>query len=208
MKNKNTMMIVLAFLLLVLGSIAIYKNVENKNNNQNNLSVTDNEKFAREYREISEDNVFVYRNIEQIIKIMENGTGVIYLGFPECPWCQNYVKYLNEVAKEVGIDKIYYYNIYEDRKNETANYKKIVSLLKANLQYDDEGNLRVYVPNVSFHVYGKVIGNDFETSLDTLGFKNPEEYWTQDRITNLKQKLTAYMNVIKSETNMCIDCNK
>ena len=49
--------------------------------------------------------------MREIIKIMKNGTGVVYLGFPECPWCQSYVKMLNEVAKDVGIEKIYYYNV-------------------------------------------------------------------------------------------------
>lgn len=206
MEKKNIFMITMAFLLLVFGSIAIYKKADDRSNN--NLNLSDSEKFASEYTEVSKDNVFVYRNVDEIIKIMEKGTGVVYLGFPECPWCQTYVKYLNEVAKEVGIDKIYYYNIYDDRKNETDNYKKIVSLLGENLQYDDEGNLRIYVPNVSFHVYGEVIGNDCETSLDTLGLKDPKEYWNDERVTNLKNKLSTYMKKIKAETNICTDCNK
>ena len=89
-------------------------------------SETDAQKFAKEYTEVGEDNVFVYRNIEEVISMLKHGTGVVYLGFPECPWCQTYVKYLNEVAKEVGVDKIYYYNILEDRTNNTEEYKEIV----------------------------------------------------------------------------------
>lgn len=206
MEKNNIFKIMMAFLLLTFGSIAIYKKVEDKRDT--NIKVTDAERFANEYTEVSNNNVFVYRSSKEIIKIMEKGTGIVYLGFPECPWCQTYVKYLNEVAKEVGIDKIYYYNIYDDRKNETDNYKKIVSLLGENLQYDDEGNLRIYVPNVSFHVYGEVIGNDCETSLDTLGLKDPKEYWNDERVTNLKNKLSTYMKKIKAETNICTDCNK
>lgn len=206
MEKKNILMIIMSFILLVFGSIAIYKKVDDKSDT--NINVTDAERFASEYTEVSTDNVFVYRSAKEIIRIMENGTGIVYLGFPECPWCQTYVKYLNEVAKEVGIDKIYYYNIYEDRKNETDDYKKIVSLLGDNLQYDDEGNLRVYVPNVSFHVYGEVIGNDCETSLDTAGLKEPKDYWNDERVTNLKNRLSTYMKKIKDETNICTDCNK
>lgn len=206
MEKKNILMIIMGFLLLIFGSIAIYKKADDSANN--NFNLLDSEMFASEYTEVSKDNVFVYRNVDEIIKIMENGTGVVYLGFPECPWCQTYVKYLNEVAKEVGIDKIYYYNIYEDRNNKTEEYKKIVSLLGENLQYDDEGDLRVYVPNVSFHVYGEVIGNDCETSLDTAGIKDPKEYWNEYRVTNLKNKLSTYMKQIKAETNICTDCNR
>ena len=206
MEKKNILMIIMAFLVLVFGSIAIYKKVDDKRGT--NIKVTDANRFASEYTEVSNNNVFVYRSAEEIIRIMEKGTGIVYLGFPECPWCQTYVKYLNEVAKEVGIDKIYYYNIYDDRKNETDNYKKIVSLLGENLQYDDEGNLRVYVPNVSFHIYGEIIGNDCEASLDTAGLNDPKEYWNDERVTNLKNKLSAYMKQIKAETNICTDCNK
>lgn len=193
MKKKLLLMIPIIFAILVTGCTK---------------TETDGEKFAKEYTTVDENNYFVYRNIEEITKILENGTGVVYLGFPECPWCQSYVKYLDEVAKEVGIEKIYYYNIYEDRKNNTDDYKKIVSLLGDNLQYDDEGSLRVYVPNVSFHINGEVIGNDCETSLDTLGLDDPNQYWNEERVLALKLKLTTYMKQIKDEINVCTDCNK
>ena len=169
---------------------------------------TDGERFAKEYTEVAEDNVFVYRSAEEVIKLLEHGTGVVYLGFPECPWCQTYVKYLDEVAAEVGVDKIYYYNILEDRTNNTEVYQKIVSLLGDSLQYDDEGNLRVYVPNVSFHVNGEIIGSDCETSKDTKGFETPEEYWSKEEVQELKDKLTTYMEKVYNSSNMCTTCNE
>ena len=66
---------------------------------------------------------------EEIINILEHGTGVVYLGFPECPWCTAYVPYLNEVAKANDVDKVYYYNILNDRKDNTDNYKKMIDIL-------------------------------------------------------------------------------
>ena len=198
MNKKN--LIIGAIVLLVIGGalfITLKKDQE-----------TDAQKFAKEYTEIGEDNVFVYRNVEEIINVLKHGTGVVYLGFPECPWCQTYVKYLNEVAKNVGVEKIYYYNILEDRTNNTEEYQEIVSLLEEVLQYDDEGNSRVYVPNVSFHVNGEIIGNDCETSKDTKGFSSPEEYWTEEEITELKNTLTTYMEEVYTSSNMCTTCNK
>ena len=38
---------------------------------------TDSEKFAKEYTTITDDNYFVYRNIDEIIKILEHGTGAV-----------------------------------------------------------------------------------------------------------------------------------
>ena len=43
--------------------------------------------------------------------------------------CQRYSVYLNEVAKANGASCNYYYNITDDRKNNTENYQKIVKLL-------------------------------------------------------------------------------
>lgn len=198
MKNKIYIIIggILAALLLLVLVVT------------NNKEETDAKKFAQEYTEVGEDNVFVYRTSEEVIKMLKRGTGVVYIGFPECPWCQTYAKYLNEVAKEVGVDKIYYYNILEDRTNNTEVYQEIVSLLEENLQYDDEGNARIYVPNVSFHVNGEIIGNDYETSKDTKGFENPSEYWTEEEVIELKNKLTTYMEEVYNSSNMCTTCNK
>ena len=105
--------------------------------------MSDAERFAKEY-DFTVNNVFVYRNLDEINKILENGTGVLYLGFPECPWCRGYIPYLNEVAMNEHLDKIYYFNILNDRKNNTSGYKKTVELLNDYLKYEiDTENLSV-----------------------------------------------------------------
>lgn len=167
---------------------------------------TDAEKFAKEYTKVTNYNYFVYRESEEIIKILENGTGVVYLGFPECKWCQAYVPILNEVADMEGLDKIYYYDILEDRKNNTEEYQKMVKLLSDYLQYDDEGNKRIYVPAIVFVSKGEIVGFDDETSYDTKGFEEPEEYWTEDEKSDLKEKLTLSINKVLN--NKCTECNK
>lgn len=199
MKNNKLMVlaVILSAVLLVL--TLFYKKED---------IIKDNVRFSKEYNEVSKDNVFEYKTIDEIIKIMENGTGIVYLGFPECKWCQAYVKYLDNAAKEVGIKKVYYFNILEDRKNNTKEYQKIVSILNEFLQYDDEGNKRIYVPNVSFHIDGKVIGVDYETSLDTHNLSDPKEYWTEDEVKDLKEKLTDLMTKVYSKQTSCTDCNK
>ena len=197
---KKELKVIIAIVAILLVGVILFTVLNRKE--------LDNIKFSKEYTNVSKDNVFVYRDINEIIKVMEHGTGVVYLGFPECPWCQAYVKYLDEVSKKVGIEKIYYYNILEDRKNNTSEYQKIVELLKDNLQFDQDGNPRVYVPNVSFHINGKVIGNDYETSLDTHDLSSPDEYWTEDEIKDLKTNLKKYMDEVYTALNSCTDCNE
>lgn len=198
MKYKNDIIAVI-IVLGFLGLISFYY--------LNLTKVTDASKFKEEYSNVSEDNVFVYRTEKEIIEILKHGTGIVYLGFPECPWCQAYVSYLDEVAKETKIEKIYYLNILEIRKNNTKEYQEIVSLLDNYLSYDEEGKKRIYVPAIVAVKEGEIIGFDDETSHDTKGYETPEEYWENENLDGLKTKLKDMFN--KTNTNVCTtDCNK
>lgn len=198
MKYKNDIIAVI-IVLGFLGLISFYY--------LNLTKTTDASKFREEYSNVSEDNIFVYRTDKEIIEILKHGTGIVYLGFPECPWCQAYVSYLDEVAKETKIEKIYYLNILEIRKNNTKEYQEIVSLLDNYLSYDEEGKKRIYVPAIVAVKEGEIIGFDDETSHDTKGYETPEEYWKNEDLAGLKKKIKEMFN--KTNTNVCTtDCNK
>lgn len=196
MKKK---IILILTLILIISLIIIGVIILNKD------SKTDSEKFSEEYTSVPVDNVFVYRNADEIINILEKGTGIVYLGFPECPWCQKYVVYLNEVAKKMGVEKIYYFNILNDRKNNTKEYQKIVSLLENYLDNDEEGNPRVFVPDVTFVVKGKIVGHDNETSQVSEEDGTPDEYWDKEKVSFLKTRLSGLINEVLG--NSCNSCN-
>ena len=168
--------------------------------------VSDAQKFASEYTQVTSDNVFLYRYASEIIRILENGTGVVYLGFPECKWCQKYVTYLDEVAKENDITRIYYFDIYDARANNTEEYQQIVSLLEEYLAYDEEGNKRVFVPAVVVVDGGEIVGFDDETSLDTHDLDDPEEYWTEEEVNDLMDKLATMFDYVND--GICSECNE
>ena len=63
MEKKNILMIVCSFILLVLGSLTIYKNVEELKPIEQKEKLSDAEKFKKEYSKVSTNNVFVYRLI-------------------------------------------------------------------------------------------------------------------------------------------------
>ena len=200
MKSKG-IIITLGIIIVILIGIIIFLLVGN--NKEEETVLSDAARFSQEYTLVDENNKFVYSDIDEIIDILEDGTGIVYLGFPECKWCQQYVVYLNEVAKDRGISKIYYYNIREDREKNTKDYQKIVSLLKEYLEEDEDGNPRVYVPAVTFMSNGKILGFDDETAYDTKGYDDPSEYWTDKTVENLKDRLNSYLD----KSNMCFDCN-
>lgn len=196
MKKKMFISISVIVILLVALILLILIGKENE---------TDAKKFSKEYTLVDKDNLFVYRDAKEIINILERGTGIVYLGFPECPWCQRYVVYLNEVAQNMGVEKIYYFNILEDRKNNTKDYQKIVSLLKDNLDNDEEGNPKVFVPDVTFVVKGKIVGHDNETSQVTEEDGTPDEYWDKEKVSFLKTRLSGLINEVQG--NSCNSCN-
>ena len=195
-KNVYIIFGIIAVLILIISLSFLFK--------KDNMS--DAERFAKEY-DFTVNNVFVYRNLDEINKILENGTGVVYLGFPECPWCRGYIPYLNEVAINEHLDKIYYFNILNDRKNNTSGYKKTAQLLNDYLKYDNEGNKRIYVPAVIAVNNGKIVGFDDESSLDTKGYETPEEYWKNEDLDGLKKRLSDMIKA--SFPSYCTSgCNK
>ena len=193
MKKKMDIVLITIFVVLVLIGVYIFLMKPNQEK-------TDAIKFSQEYNLEDKENVFVYKTSEEIIKILENGTGVVYLGFPECPWCMEYVKHLNESAKENNVSKIYYKNILNERKENTQEYQKMVELLKDYLQYDEEGNKRIYVPAVIVVNNGVIVGFDDETAWDTKGFQTPNEYWKERDLDEFKTKLKVMFSKLTSNT--------
>ena len=56
-----------------------------------------------DYEKVPEDNIFYTSDKDGVLKLLEHGTGIILLGFKECPWCQAYAPYLDEVSKEYDL---------------------------------------------------------------------------------------------------------
>jgi hypothetical protein len=159
--------------------------------------ISDSERFAQEYPLVGGDNIFVYKNADETADILARGRGIVFIGFKECPWCQLYAVFLHDVALEMGIDKIYYCDIREDRESNSESYHRIAGILAGRLQYDDEGRPRVYVPDVSIVSRGRIIARDFETSKETLGYNTPQEYWNDERVNALKERLRAGIGILQ-----------
>lgn len=194
--NKKIRYILFGVLLILLLVISVYFIFIKKEN--------DNIKFSKEYNSVTKENIFVYKTKEEIINILEHGTGIVYFGYPECPWCMAYVPLLNEIAMNEGLEKIYYYNIKEDRKNNTEFYQKVVNILNDYLDYDQEGKKRIFVPNVTFVKNGEIIFNDNETSLISGG--SPSEYWTDEKKNLFNEKLRSNINILLDD--VCTSCNE
>lgn len=207
-KNNSVLLVILILAVAALGIIFIVGFNQNKKMAEVSELVTDQNlssseptdetlsdvlNFSAEYPSVGEDNIFVYRTGQEIIDILKNGTGIVYLGFKECGWCQAYAPYLQDVARGADLEKIYYFDIRQDRSENTETYQQIVALLGDNLDFDDEGKPRIFVPDVTFVKNGEIIGHNNDTSMNTVEeHGTPEEYWTSDRVEILKGELNTY----------------
>lgn len=211
MNKKNLFITILIIILLAASATFAYlwlqssKKTAPAPNDQPATQLSDAQKFKKEYPTVSDSNKFVYKSVEQIIEQLESGTGVVYLGFPECPWCQEYVKYLDQIAVAKGLSEISYYNIKQIRSDNTAEYQEIVSLLQAHqLDLDSNGNPRIFVPELVFVKNGQILGRDNTTSLNsTEKDGTPAEWWTAERVAELKAKLEPLVDQIIDCGNVC-----
>ena len=136
---------------------------------------------------IPEDNPIKYSDYKEIIDIVKNGSGVIYLGYPECPWCRSMVSVLMEVANNTNISTIYYLNMHDVRdeyelsdNNEVKlvregqeGYQELLEaldeiLLDYTLKDSDGveysvGEKRIYVPIVIFVHDGTIVDYHMDT---------------------------------------------
>lgn len=151
---KKTLCVVLSILFFNGCSISPIEDYENSNI-----------RFSEEYAnvKINKDNPMIYKTDKEIIDILQSGTGIIYFGFPESPWCQQAVPILIESVSEMKIDEVYYFNPKRIRENNTDTYKKIVKLLDGNLTVGELGEKTLYIPDVYFVSNGNIIGHNFKT---------------------------------------------
>jgi len=197
---KKILKYIISVIIIALVALGVYIFITRDNKDIESDAV----RFKEEYKDVANDNIFVYKSAEDIINILEGGTGIIYFGFSSCPWCQAYVPMLNDLAREKGIETIYYLDIKDIRNENTSEYQKIVELTKDFLPLNDEGKERIYVPDVFFVKEGIILGHNNETSLISGG-TTPEEYWTVERKEALKTTLTELIMQYNGE--LCSSCN-
>lgn len=215
---KHKIILILSAILILLTVFALvnnnsndsikfkleYEKLNNKDNGYGNTYLTLN---------IDINNKVKYSSFKEIEKILTNDTGVIYFGFPECPWCRNMIEPLLSAANESEIKTIYYFNAKDIRdvkklnenneiiteKEGTEEYKKLIDLLYDNLgEYEglnDKTIKRLYFPTVVFVKEGK-IKNIHIGTLDEQ--KNPFKPLDEKQKNNLKNLYLKYISSIKS----------
>lgn len=111
--------------------------------------------------------VFLDTTYEQALQKMEDDkfTGILYYGYPACPWCEEAVIIMNDVANELK-QNIYYVNKKsEDSLSHPELEQKTIKVLDEayGLEKDDNQRPRLYVPEVVIIQKGKIINHHMGT---------------------------------------------
>lgn len=231
-KDQKILIIIIAIIVVIASIFGVYA-YKHKDEKKCKTEETDAIKFKREYEEfndknydngkayfnvnLSNKNLFKYISEEDAVKFLKEGTGVIYFGFPQCPWCRSLVPYLEEIGKEYGIEKIYYLNIRDIRDTYKVEDKKVVVDKKGTDSYYDlldllgeyltkfkitdekgkeydTGVKRLYAPTTVVVKKGKIVGFN-EGTVDSQ-----EKFvaLNETEIKELKEKLSTMFAQVSS----------
>lgn len=190
-KNKKQMIIYSAiyliciFLFIYIGRIDFKKDID-----------TDAKQFSDLYKMVENDNLFVFADATDVHDIVNGRSGVVLMGFPSNKWMNYYASILNDAAKDVGIDKIHYYDFQKDREESNGTYETIVNVLKVYAPVNDEGIQDIMAPTVIVVKKGEVIAYFDDTSI-LKGNVTPDVYYTDYQKSliyeNFKTALTEYI---------------
>jgi len=232
---KKKLILVIGIILLVISialGIHFYK-----------YRTSDAYKFKKAYEEINnkvlfnnikyqelnipKNNKVKYSSLKETIEVLENGTGLIYFGFPNCPWCRGMLPVLLDVVHCSCLENVLYVDMTDMRdvfevidgkivkKQEASEeYYKLLEIMDEILseytiekdgQIYEVGEKRIYVPLVVGVKNGEIVGafetielEEGQTAFDTLSEKQENEYRTN--FEQIIEEITKQENVC---TNHC-----
>lgn len=239
MERRNKLILIVVIILtLIFISIGVYS-IHNKKNINN----SDANKFRTEYMElndkinetngeaypivtISENNTIKYITPKEAVKMLKEGSGIIYFGYKTCPWCRSLVSTLTDVASNKK-ENIYYVDIADIRssftlddgklsknKNGTKDYYNILKELDDYLEEyfleDESGNKydteekRLYAPTLVAVSRGNII----DVHIGTIpSQQNGYDKLTEDEIKELENIITNLIDkkneILCTKENNC-----
>ncbi len=150
----------------------------------------------QQFPDLPESNRFVTESADQIMDRFESGTGIIFLGFKECPWCQKMAPIINEAA-ETGGATIYYLDIKRLSEDDSIAYRTLVSNLTPYLPKNANGQPHISTPDISFVRDGEIIWR-YEMDTTTEAERTPDAYWTEARKVRTLQRFLGQIEKLRN----------
>ena len=182
-KSKTQMVIyIIIFCLLIYAFIYLGKK-------EYKVELPDNEKFSSMFSMVSTDNVFKIVNATEARMVSRGAKGIVLFGTKN-EWVDYYAYIVNKIAKEVGVEEIYYYDFTKNRKDNNGTYEDIVKNLSNYVTYNDKGVAEIYAPSLLVVSKDEVLLFDSDTSF-IKGKTTPSTYWNSFTQGEKEQELRA-----------------
>ena len=189
MKKRLLRKIVYLILFVALAGCFIYISEKYKDNSKEVIiTITD-------YHKKFNEDIYEVIGGRKFISLIQDGNSIILIGSKTSNWSKYYAEIINETITELEIDKVYYYDINNDKAQKNSNYYEIKNLLKGSLTTTDGSNSNLLAPSFYIIKDGKVA----YYNIDTVAMKNttkPEDYWTNDKkmefSTEIKDAINKY----------------
>lgn len=152
--------------------------------------------LQQQYTKLPATHRFREATAEEVLRLFEKGSGLVFLGFPECPWCQQLTPIVNEAA-EAEKTEVVYLNIRQARTNNDDTYQKLVEKLTPHLRKDEQGKPRIFVPDVTALRDGAVVDHFLQETTADGEKATPESYWTDKRRQRAVERLRAMIRKTK-----------
>lgn len=162
--------VVFLFLLFIMTTGCSIKKVK---------EMSDQEKFAKEFN-ISDTNPFVYANIDTILGLLEDGTGLIFFANSDEEGSIKAATYITEVAKKENINNIYYYNPKKLKEKNPKKYQKLIKYLSPCFKDDS-----FLLPDIYSIKEGRILNHSVMFSNEE---ELSEEYLSKKRLKSIKSK--------------------
>jgi len=130
----------------------------------------------------------------KLISILKSkDSHLILIGSSKSDYSKKYLEEIQSIAKEIGIEKIEYYDLKRDKTQKNSNYYEIRKQLDGNLTTTDGSTQNLLAPSFYILKKGKVV----YYNTDTVAMKNTdnvEKYWTEPKEIEFYSEITVAIN--------------
>lgn len=166
--RRLMMFMLMASLILIANGCSDSQKSDTKTTKKNVCDIECDNADMSEYETMGEDHVFKEITFAQSNELLNKKefTGIIYYGYPSCPWCIEAVPVMNEVANNHNLTIYYVNKKSQESIDHPEEEEKAIEILDAayGLDVDDETKEpRLYVPEVVVVNNGEIIGHNMGT---------------------------------------------
>lgn len=185
-KKRKALLRKIIYLILFSAMIFCFIYIGNKYTNDDKEKVV---QISDYYEGINDKQYEVIRG-KRLISLLKEGKHLILIGNQKSEYSQKYIQLLTSIVEELKVDKVYYYDLINDKAQANSNYYDILELLEGHLTTTDSSTKNLLAP--SFYI---VVNGDVKYyNIETVAMKNTDtvdSYWSVQTEFNFRQEVSS-----------------